>query len=93
MQQSTDERVTVERLFLGERFPGWYVRVVLEGREYTIGPYSEAECERVAARAIDTDLEALWDEFDRVQSISIIRKDALSAEVVAPLRWHAEEEP
>ncbi len=69
------EKITVERLFISERFPGWYVRVVVEGREYTIGPYSEAECEALAMKVMDNQLDDFFDQWEQAQYITIIKQE------------------
>lgn len=65
----------MNRIFLSDPFPGWYVRLIEEGRQYTFGPYSEAECAAVLGRLKAGDMEALWDEMETVASIVIIKQE------------------
>lgn len=63
------------RIFLNDRFPGWYVRMVEEGREYTFGPYSEVEADAVLARTKAGDLDALWEEIEQASYITIVKQE------------------
>lgn len=69
------ENNQMQRVFLTDRFSGWYARMVQDDTEVTFGPFSEAECDEVLAQAKEKDIDddSLDELFERVKVLIMVK--------------------